>query len=369
MDRPTEPGESENPLNRDVFLPLLRKWIELCREHGILYSIYWGTLLGQTRNQRIIPYDQDIDVVVGRAGAATLYGLPGRAAGCVYNDELKDQPEWRVGEMRLVVKKDLVSPDALRYAHDGRLVPQQVDSCAFNGPLARLVVKSRAAEFRHLDVDLFTDLSHQKDYPAMDEVDELPELEERPLEELTVSCLKDPHPYLVKVYGAHYMTPDHVYRDGRWVRRDHDASRGGEAPEPFTIVEACVGWGKVGRRGALGYEGGRIEVCGVPRRQALSAHAPSRVLLRAAPGLLLDLTGAINDSSPPHVGAQAAFNIRARSGELLATLGTARAQHPTQPARVRVPSDGHLVLHADTESALCCHSVWLWRTPDPALDR
>ena len=203
---------SENPLNRDVFLPLLRRWIEFSSEHSIRYSIYWGTLLGQTRNQRIIPHDQDVDVVVGRTGAETIYSLPGRVAGCVYNDELKDQPAWRDWEIRLVVKKDLVSPDGARYDHDGRLVPTQVDSCAFNGPLARLVIKRpvgpHAFEFRHLDIDLFTNLSHFKEYPAMHEVDELPELEDRPLEDLTVSCLKNHLHYLEKFYGPDYMTPD-----------------------------------------------------------------------------------------------------------------------------------------------------------------
>src|ERR1700680_477628 len=258
MDHISGPGESENPLNRDAFLPLLRRWIELCREHGIRYSIYWGTLLGQTRNQRIIPHDQDVDVVVGRAGAETLYGLPGRAAGCVFVDDLEDQPAWLEGEIRLVVKKDLVSLDGARDAQDGRRVPTQVDSCAFVGPVARLVIKMpgvHGVEYRHLDIDLFTVLSHFKEYPTMDEVDELPELEDRPLEDLTVSCLKDPLPYLVRFYGPDYMTPDHVYRDARWVRRgaaqrEEAVSEG--SPEPFTIVEAGVGWGGGGRHGSLG---------------------------------------------------------------------------------------------------------------------
>ena len=51
----------------------------------------------------------------------------------------------------------------------------------------------------------------------MHEVDELPELEERLLEGLAVSCLRDPLPYITQYYGADYMTPDHVYRGGRWI--------------------------------------------------------------------------------------------------------------------------------------------------------
>ena len=65
------------------------------------YSIFWGTLLGQLRNQKVIPYDSDIDVVVGKSGLETLYALPGRVAGCMFNDELADQPTWKEGDIRL----------------------------------------------------------------------------------------------------------------------------------------------------------------------------------------------------------------------------------------------------------------------------
>ena len=59
----------------------------------------------------------------------------------------------------------------------------------------------------HLDVDLFTHISRFNPYPVRDEVDELPELEERPLEDLVVSCLKDRLPYIVRYYGDDYLTP------------------------------------------------------------------------------------------------------------------------------------------------------------------
>jgi Glycosyl transferase family 2/LicD family len=215
--------ESENPHCREVFLPLLRKWIELSEEHGVCYSIFWGTLLGQLRNQRIIPYDDDVDVVVGKSGAKTLYALAGRVPGCVFNDELKGQPAWKDYEIRLVVRKDIISYYGPRFNHRGERIPTQEDSCAFNGPLARLIIKlpagSYGREYWHLDVDLFTDVTRFNAYPAMHEVDELPDLEVRLLEGLQVSCLKDPLPYLVVFYGHDYMTPDHVYLEGQWVRR------------------------------------------------------------------------------------------------------------------------------------------------------
>jgi glycosyltransferase involved in cell wall biosynthesis len=215
-----QPG---NPLVQTIFLPLLRAWIALCRDHKVPYSVFWGTLLGQVRNQRLIPYDFDLDVVVGRSGLDILYALPGRVPGCVYNDDLRHQPEWKEHEIRLVVRRDLTSADGPRYDHRGQKVQTQVDSCAFNGPLARLIIKLPAEaglrEFWHVDVDLFTDLSHFDAYPPVPNVDELPDLEERPLEDLLVSCIKNPLPYLTAWYGADYLVADHVYHDGRWLRR------------------------------------------------------------------------------------------------------------------------------------------------------
>ncbi len=219
-----QPATHENPLAQDVFLPLLRAWIDLSRKYDIPYSIYWGTLLGQLRNQRLIPYDRDVDVVVGRSGMEILHGLPGRAGGCMFNDELKSQPAWRDHEIRLVVRRDLDSCNGPRFDRHGEAVATQVDSCSFNGPMARLVIKLPGGainrEYWHLDVDLFTHISRFNPYPVRDDVDELPELEDRPLEDLVVSCLKDPLPYIVRYYGADYLTPDHSYRDGDWIAHD-----------------------------------------------------------------------------------------------------------------------------------------------------
>ncbi len=215
------PKPPANPLSRTTYLPLLRAWDDLCRQHGMRYSIFWGTLLGQVRNQRIIPYDRDVDVVVGRSELHTIYGLPDRAPGCVFNDALKDQPAWKVNEIRLVVRRELSSIDGPRFDHRGRLVPTQIDSCAFNAPLARLIIRlppsSTGREFWHLDVDLFTELSRFNAYPAVDDVDELPELERRMLEGMQVSCVKDAVPYLKHWYGADFMIPDHIYHGGDWV--------------------------------------------------------------------------------------------------------------------------------------------------------
>jgi hypothetical protein len=48
--------------------------------------------------------------------------------------------------------------------------------------------------------------------------------------------------------------------------------------DTLPLIEQQVGYGKVGLRGALGYEGKSVLVKGVPYRHANSAHAPSRLV-------------------------------------------------------------------------------------------
>ena len=50
--------------NREEFKTLLRSWHFLADSHGIEYVIAMGSLLGQYRNNDLIPWDEDVDVLV-----------------------------------------------------------------------------------------------------------------------------------------------------------------------------------------------------------------------------------------------------------------------------------------------------------------
>lgn len=51
---------------RAVQLRLLRQFDDLCKEHGLRYSLSAGTLLGAVRHGGYIPWDDDIDVMMPR---------------------------------------------------------------------------------------------------------------------------------------------------------------------------------------------------------------------------------------------------------------------------------------------------------------
>ncbi len=47
-------------------LGALLKLDEICRANGLRYVIYYGTLLGAVRHKGFIPWDDDVDVIMGR---------------------------------------------------------------------------------------------------------------------------------------------------------------------------------------------------------------------------------------------------------------------------------------------------------------
>lgn len=60
----------------DANMDLLRKFDEFCRAHDVHYFIAFGTLLGAVRHQDIIPWDDDIDVVMTRSEYNKLIKVP-----------------------------------------------------------------------------------------------------------------------------------------------------------------------------------------------------------------------------------------------------------------------------------------------------
>lgn len=139
------------------------------------------------------------------------------------------------------------------------------------------------------------------------------------------------------------------------MREVHQARRTRVLP---TIVSARTGWGHVGLGGWLGFDDAEVRVAGREHPTAISAHAPSRVVVRRAPGERLLVQGSIADTSRRE-GASADFRIETADGGRLADLGRARRLMPTMYADVQVPGDGLLALVAEPDQTAWCHSVWL----------
>lgn len=58
-----------------ALLGIMTEFDRICAEHGLRYSIAYGTLLGAVRHKGFIPWDDDVDFVMPRPDYEKLYAL------------------------------------------------------------------------------------------------------------------------------------------------------------------------------------------------------------------------------------------------------------------------------------------------------
>ena len=68
-------------MSREVYqeaMDLLNDTIEVLTENGVPYQVHYGTLIGAMRHNDIIPWDDDIDILVPKENLSLSYrGLCG----------------------------------------------------------------------------------------------------------------------------------------------------------------------------------------------------------------------------------------------------------------------------------------------------
>ena len=52
-----------NP-HRAALTAIIKKWAEITKQHNIQYALFLGSLLGIVRNNDVIPWDHDMDLLV-----------------------------------------------------------------------------------------------------------------------------------------------------------------------------------------------------------------------------------------------------------------------------------------------------------------
>ena len=90
-----------------------------------------GTLLGQKRNKKIIENDLDIDIIIDLNGYNKILQL----SKLLPNFIIKNYNVIKINNP-IIVLSDRYSEE--RYDCSGNKQQNQIDQCAFNGPLARL---------------------------------------------------------------------------------------------------------------------------------------------------------------------------------------------------------------------------------------
>jgi hypothetical protein len=125
--------------------------------------------------------------------------------------------------------------------------------------------------------------------------------------------------------------------------------------EPFHVE---VGYGELGRRGWLGYEGGKVAVGGQGYASALSTHPPARLRFTIPAGYArLRCQVALNDDVADQ-GSHATFTILA-DGRVAAEARHVRAGAAPAPLVADLARATVLDLVVSTTAWAFCHAVWL----------
>ena len=103
----------------DLLQELLEASDEFLKLHNLSYYVFWGTLLGSVRNDSIIPYTSDVDLVVERADLSVLEGIERWNSRYYFWVENPD-----IGRLCL---RDLQSPGSVRWGKSFSDVPVYVD--------------------------------------------------------------------------------------------------------------------------------------------------------------------------------------------------------------------------------------------------
>ena len=71
-------------------LEALSELDRICQENGICYSLHGGTLLGAVRNQKLIPWDDDLDISMTRKNYEKFKRACRGLKGKYYLNEIED---------------------------------------------------------------------------------------------------------------------------------------------------------------------------------------------------------------------------------------------------------------------------------------
>ncbi|XP_012553812.1 uncharacterized protein LOC105843252 [Hydra vulgaris] len=189
---------------RHHLLTIFQKWIKLAKNYNITYFLTCGSLLGSWRNQDLIPYDRDLDILISNTSNIVL-------------ESIKDKRNFHESDNKfhLILQSDWRKPysERRRFKCNGEQVKVYSDHCSFQEPLGRLI----KGDF-HLDIydysirnGLVYDPSEwEKTYKA---ADVFPLTKCMFMGEETW-CPKSPEVILSQLYKE--LSPNKICKNGEW---------------------------------------------------------------------------------------------------------------------------------------------------------
>ena len=130
-----------------IFKKLLKFADVFFQKNQINYSIDYGTLLGYIRNKKFIPYDEDLDCVIGVDSISKLIKLGNnkKIKNIMFNNEIHNyKPDFNSTQIYLILNYSLLHNNGYgkRYSCNGEESKNQQDACSYNGLFGRFILHS-----------------------------------------------------------------------------------------------------------------------------------------------------------------------------------------------------------------------------------
>ena len=202
-------GDNTCPDNSDrvVFIKLFKRWLKIAKKYNITYFLTTGTLLGAWRNQDVIPYDPDMDVLIDTKDSEKIVKLKSKRniARTDTNPYIIIQEDW-----------ELPYAKRRRFKCDGEQVKEYSDQCSFQEPLGRLIADNRQIDIYDYKIEnkkLIDPSEWEKEYPTKD----IFPLKKCMFMKLETVCPKNPRVILEAFYGKN-LSPTTICKKGEWVK-------------------------------------------------------------------------------------------------------------------------------------------------------
>ena len=203
---------------KDIFIKLLKFGESFFKQHKINYSIIYGTMLGYSRNKKFIPYDHDLDCIIGAESIPKLIelGENKNIRNVMFNDEIKIyKPDFKSDNIYLVLNKSLLKNKGWgdRYNCKGDKVKRSQDRCGFNGLFGRFILKSTEYDVFALSIkfkNLLKGTVNELEYP--EKVKDMTiissnDIKRDKLEDIEISVFKNYEDLLKITYGQNFIKP------------------------------------------------------------------------------------------------------------------------------------------------------------------
>jgi hypothetical protein len=199
---------------RDQFKKLLKYADDFFTKNDINYSLIYGSLLGYSRNKKIIPYDEDADCIIGSESVNKLIKLAENEEikDVIFNDEIKIyKPNFKSDKIDLILNKSLLTNNGFGERYNCKGEKGSSSICAFKGLFGRFILKNYYYDIFPFNTNLSI-LKKYRYYPEkLSSMSVLKNdiIERNKFDDINVSVLKNPLSIeLLKLtYGENFMKP------------------------------------------------------------------------------------------------------------------------------------------------------------------